>query len=264
MGTCRFPPAAGKSRRGCRRRRPDRQTHRQSPTALCDAAQGHPPCRRHRGHRTHSGRPTGGRRTPGPGNHQRHAAHEVRWQRPCPRSAGGTHRGRAHRGVGAGSDRGGLAVAVGQEQTPQHHRRTGPQLQRHPGPRSPERRRELSDHRGGQPDWRQWRDGRRRHRGRPGRPIGHDHAGQHPGQPQTRCGGVVSARPRDHADQVSGMERRNRQVRPRLRQGHRRVERQRTAHRHEAQLRLRTRRPEMPREGHPEDLRTGHQPIHGG
>ena len=33
-----------------------------------------------------------------------------------------------------------------------------------------------------------------------------DHAGQHPGQPQTRCGRVVSTRPRDHADPVRTME----------------------------------------------------------
>ena len=39
------------------------------------------------------------------------------------------------------------------------------------------------------------RHGRGQHRGRRRRPLGHRHAGQHPGQPQTRCGGVVSARP---------------------------------------------------------------------
>ena len=116
-----------------------------------------------------------------------------RTQAPSPDRCSPVVRGRALRGAGAGDDRRGVAVAVREEQHAQPGLGAGPELARHPRPQRTVRRRELPDRRRRQPLRRERRHGRRRHRGRRRRAVRHRDAGQHPGQPRTRCGGVVSA-----------------------------------------------------------------------
>ena len=61
------------------------------------------------------------------------------------------------------------------------------------------------------------RHGRGHHRGGGRCPVGHRDAGEHPRQPRTRCGRVVSARPGHRADAVRAVESGDRRVRTDLR-----------------------------------------------
>ena len=85
--------------------------------------------------------------------------------------------------AGAGPDRRRMAVDDRQEQPAEQHRSAGPQFARHPRRERPVRRRELPDRGRRQPLGAEQRHGRGQHRRRRGRPLGHRHAGQHPGQP---------------------------------------------------------------------------------
>ena len=100
------------------------------------------------------------------------------------------------------------------------------------------------------------------HRRRRRRALGHRHAGQHPGQPQTRGGGVVPARPGDHPDAMRSVEPRNRQVRTALRPEDQDLRPEDGLHRDQTELGVRLRRPEVPGEGNPEAVRLEHQPLH--
>ena len=143
------------------------------------------------------GRPDHGHRS-GPDPRRRSAGTET----PSTRVMAGRGAAAAAGGARAGADRRGLAVEHLEEQPAEHDLGAGPRLARHRRPQRPVRRRELPDRRRRQPARRERRHGCGRHRGRRGRPLGHRDAGQHPRQPQTRCGRVVSARPGDHADDV--------------------------------------------------------------
>ncbi len=111
----------------------------------------------------------------------------------APGHFGGTLPGRALRRAGTGDDRWGVAMAVHEKQHAQPDLGIGPGVARHHRPQRTIRRRELPHRRRGQPLRPECRHGRRRHCGRRRCALRYDHAGQHSGEPPTRCGSVLSA-----------------------------------------------------------------------
>ncbi len=103
-------------------------------------------------------------------------------------------RGRcADRGAGTGPHRRGMAMAGRQEPELEQGRGARPEFSRHPRSQRTIRRRELSDRRCRQPARTEQRHGRGHHRRCGGCALRHDHVGQHPGEPPTRCRRVLSA-----------------------------------------------------------------------
>ena len=111
------------------------------------------------------------------------------------------------------------------------------------------RRRELPDRRRGQPHRREQRHGRGHHRRRCRREVGHRDAGEHPREPGTRCGRVLSARPGHRADGVRAVESRDRRIRPDHRSRVTDVRGRRGLHRVQAELRVCRRWTQVPGQG---------------
>ena len=156
---------------------------------------------------------------------------------------------RRDRGAGACSHRRGVAVAVGEEQHAQPGLRARSRFPRHPRPERTVRRRELPDRRRGQPHRREQRHGGGHHRRRCRRKVGHRDAGEHPREPGTRCGRVLSARPGHRADGVRAVESRDRRIRPDHRPRVTDVRGRRGVHRVQAELRVRRRWTQVPGQG---------------